>query len=114
MIRSEEFFECLSEYGLDFFAGVPDSLLKSPCAYLAENSGSYYITANEGNAVALAAGHYLATGKAGVVFMQNSGIGNAVNPLLSLADEMVYDIPLLLLTGWRGEPGVPDEPQHKK
>lgn len=114
MIRSEEFYECLSEYGLDFFAGVPDSLLKSPCAYLAENSGSYYITANEGNAVALAAGHYLATGKAAVVFMQNSGIGNAVNPLLSLADELVYDIPMLLLTGWRGEPGVPDEPQHKK
>lgn len=115
MIRSEDFFACLKDNGLDFFAGVPDSLLKSPCAYLADNAGdNYIITANEGNAVAAAAGHYLATGRAGVVFMQNSGIGNAVNPLLSLADEKVYDIPMLLITGWRGEPNVHDEPQHKK
>ncbi len=72
------------------------------------------IAANEGNAVGIAAGHYLATGSPGVVFLQNSGIGNAVNPLLSLADPLVYRIPMLLLIGWRGEPGTQDEPQHKK
>ncbi len=72
------------------------------------------MAANEGNAVALAAGHYLASGKPGLVYMQNSGLGNAVNPLVSLADSMVYSIPVLLLVGWRGEPEVPDEPQHLK
>jgi len=72
------------------------------------------VAANEGNALALAAGHYLASGKPGLVYMQNSGLGNAVNPLVSLADPMVYSIPVLLLIGWRGEPEVPDEPQHLK
>ena len=101
--------------GVDFFTGVPDSLLKSFCAYVTDNCGdNHVITANEGGAVGLAAGHYLATGRPALVYMQNSGQGNAVNPLASLADPDVYSIPMVLLVGWRGEPGVKDEPQHAK
>ena len=101
---------------MDFFVGVPDSLLKPLCAYLTDSlpEERNIIAANEGAAVGLAAGHYLATGNAGVVYMQNSGLGNVVNPLMSLTDRDVYHIPLLLLIGWRGEPGVKDEPQHVK
>ena len=98
------------------FTGVPDSLLKNLCAYITDNSDASHniIAANEGAAVGIAAGHYLATGEVPVVYMQNSGIGNAVNPLMSLADEKVYAMPILLIIGWRGEPGVHDEPQHVK
>lgn len=106
----------LSQYKIDFFAGVPDSLLKDICAYLTDNSKkeNNIIAANEGAAMGLAAGHYLASGEIPVVYMQNSGLGNTVNPLLSLTDKEVYNIPTLLLVGWRGEPGVKDEPQHIK
>ena len=116
MINCKKFYDCLGKNGINFFAGVPDSLLKDFCAYVADNAPlkNNIITANEGNAVALAAGHYLAAGKPGMVYMQNSGQGNAVNPLTSLADPEVYSIPLLLLIGWRGKPGEPDEPQHRK
>ncbi len=116
MIETKDFFEYLKSKNFDFFTGVPDSLLKDFCACIKENCDTTHniIAANEGNAVALAAGHYLSSGKYGVVYMQNSGIGNAVNPLLSLADEDVYQIPMLLIVGWRGEPGVKDEPQHLK
>lgn len=95
---------------------MPDSLLKSFCAYIKDNISNEknIIAANEGNAVALASGYYLATRKIGVVYMQNSGLGNALNPLASLADELVYSIPMLLIIGWRGEPNKKDEPQHKK
>lgn len=91
-------------------------MLKSLCAYITDHSPKErnIIAPNEGCAVALAAGHYMATGDLPVVYMQNSGIGNAVNPLLSLADEKVYQIPMILIVGWRGEPGVKDEPQHVK
>ena len=101
---------------MDFYAGVPDSLLKNICAYIADHIDSTHniITANEGAAVGLAAGYHLATGKAGVVYMQNSGEGNIINPLASLTDREVYNIPVLLLIGWRGRPGVHDEPQHVK
>lgn len=116
MLSPGKFYEDLRSAGFGFFAGVPDSLLKNFCAYVADHadSGEDIIAANEGAAVALAAGHYLATGRYGVVYMQNSGLGNAVNPLTSLADSEVYSIPMLLLVGWRGEPGHPDEPQHVK
>lgn len=116
MLRPADFYQMLRERGIDLFAGVPDSLLANFCAYVTDNAPAeeHIITANEGAAVALACGHYLATGRPGLVYMQNSGEGNAVNPLLSLADPDVYGIPLLLLIGWRGEPGVPDEPQHRK
>ena len=93
--------------------GVPDSLLAGLCAVMAE-SGNHWPAPNEGSAVALAAGHYMATGRPSVVYMQNSGLGNAVNPLVSLADPEVCAIPMLLIIGWRGEVGTKDEPQHIK
>ncbi|MDR2965741.1 MAG: phosphonopyruvate decarboxylase [Treponema sp.] len=108
------FYNLLIEQGTDFFTGVPDSLLKSICAYITDNSNNHIIAVNEGSAIALASGYHLATGKIPLVYMQNSGIGNAVNPLLSLADGDVYRIPIILLIGWRGEPGTKDEPQHIK
>ena len=115
MITADGFLAHLRSRGIDFFCGVPDSLLKSFCASLTDSvSCKHVIAANEGGAIGLAAGHYLATGKLACVYMQNSGQGNAVNPLLSLADPDVYSIPMLLLVGWRGEPGVHDEPQHVK
>lgn len=115
MIEVSKFAARLEEAGVDFFTGVPDSLLKSFCAYVTDNCGeNHVIAANEGGAIALASGHYLATGKPALVYMQNSGQGNAVNPLASLADPDVYSIPMVLLVGWRGEPGVKDEPQHVK
>ncbi|GAA0366843.1 phosphonopyruvate decarboxylase [Bowmanella denitrificans] len=116
MIAPSEFCQLLDEHGMSSFYGVPDSLLKSFCAYVDSYypSSQHIITANEGNAVAMAAGHYLGSGKAAVVYMQNSGLGNAINPLTSLADPQVYGIPMLLIIGWRGEPGVKDEPQHVK
>jgi phosphonopyruvate decarboxylase len=116
MVDPVAFCQSLRARGVRFFAGVPDSLLKSFCACVADTSppGTHVVAANEGNAVALAAGHHLATGGVGVAYMQNSGLGNAVNPLASLADPEVYRIPLLLVVGWRGEPGVKDEPQHVK
>ena len=116
MISPKFFIDTLGSYGIDFFAGVPDSLLKNICAYIADNMDAMHniITANEGAAVGLAAGHYLATNQPGVVYMQNSGEGNIINPLASLTDKEVYNIPVLLLIGWRGRPGVHDEPQHIK
>ena len=116
MINPKFFIVELGSNGLDFFAGVPDSLLKNICAYIADHKDEQHniITANEGGAIALAAGYHLATGKIGVVYMQNSGEGNIINPLASLTDKEVYNIPVLLLIGWRGKPGVHDEPQHVK
>jgi phosphonopyruvate decarboxylase len=118
MLNCAEFYSALTERGVDFFTGVPDSLLKDFNAYVMDNvpSDRHIISANEGGAVALASGYHLATGNVGMVYMQNSGQGNAINPLMSLADPDVYSIPMLLLIGWRGEPGAPkaDEPQHVK
>ena len=104
----------IDELGGNFFTGVPDSLLAPFCDYLMDSFGvsdKHVVAANEGAAVGLATGHYLATGEPGVVYMQNSGIGNAVNPICSLTK--LYDVPIIYVIGWRGEPGVPDEPQHK-
>lgn len=116
MLSPEIFFHFLSEMGSSFFAGVPDSSLKHFCAYITDHVSkeNHVICSNEGGAVGIAAGHYLASGTIPVVYMQNSGIGNAVNPLLSIVDNDVYSIPILLVIGWRGEPGKHDEPQHKK
>ena len=100
----------------DFFTGVPDSQLKALCNWLMATYGidpkHHIIAANEGNAAALAAGYHLATGKVPVVYMQNSGEGNIINPVASLLNDKVYGIPCLFIVGWRGEPGVHDEPQH--
>lgn len=116
MIRPKFFVEKLRENGIDCFAGVPDSLLKNMCAYITDHFDAAHniIAANEGAAIGLAAGHYLATSQPACVYMQNSGEGNIINPLASLTDPEVYNIPVLLLIGWRGRPGVHDEPQHVK
>jgi len=116
MVEVKEFYNELLDNDISFFTGVPDSLLKSFCAYIKDNVSAQknIISANEGNAVGLASGYYLGTRKIGLVYMQNSGIGNALNPLASLTDKLVYSIPMLLVIGWRGEPKRQDEPQHKK
>ncbi|MBQ9575752.1 MAG: phosphonopyruvate decarboxylase [Muribaculaceae bacterium] len=116
MISPKNFFDQLKNHHIDFYTGVPDSLLKNLCAYITDNlpSTRHIIAANEGGAVGLAAGYHLATGLIPVVYMQNSGLGNTVNPLMSLTDKLVYNIPVLLVIGWRGEPGIKDEPQHRK
>jgi len=106
----------ISIIGSDFYTGVPDSQLKALCNYMMNTYGidpnHHVIAANEGNCVALAAGYHLATGKIPVVYMQNSGEGNIVNPVASLLNDKVYAIPMVFIVGWRGEPGVHDEPQH--
>ena len=116
MIRPDNFVNTLKDHGIDFYAGVPDSLLKNICAYITDNlpAEQNIIAANEGGAMGIAAGYHLATGKIPVVYMQNSGEGNIINPLASLTDKEVYNIPVLLVIGWRGRPGVKDEPQHVK
>lgn len=107
------FLNVLQKNGINFFTGVPDSYLNAFCDYVLQNSnsGSHVIAANEGNAIGIASGYFLATKKIPLVYMQNSGLGNALNPLASLVD--VYDIPMLLLVGWRGAPGDNDWKQHK-
>jgi len=116
MVNVDYFFSSLRHAGVEFFTGVPDSLLKDICAYITDNTSSenHIISANEGNAISIAIGHHLATKKVPLIYLQNSGLGNIINPLLSLADPDVYSIPMLLLIGWRGEPGINDEPQHIK
>jgi phosphonopyruvate decarboxylase len=110
------FYEELLKAGVNFFTGVPDSLLKDFCAFLADNVAdeNHVIAANEGGALALAMGVHMATDGLPLVYLQNSGLGNIVNPLLSLTAPEVYAVPSLLLIGWRGEPGLSDEPQHIK
>lgn len=116
MVNQQYLFESLKSLGVDFFTGVPDSLLNNFCLYMVENipDGQHVMAANEGNAIAIAAGHYMATGSIPVVYMQNSGIGNATNPLLSLTHDCVYGIPMILIIGWRGDPAINDHAQHKK
>ena len=113
-MKASRLLEQLEKMGIQTIAGVPDSTLKQFCDGVQTYQGSlkHYVTANEGAAVGLAIGSYLAAGKPACVYMQNSGIGNIVNPLASLANRDVYGIPMLFIVGWRGEPGVKDEPQH--
>ena len=115
MADAKELIDALGDKGVTFYTGVPDSLLsKFSACIMQQPELKHIIATNEGNAVGLALGEYLATGCPGVVYMQNSGLGNVVNPLTSLADPAVYAIPMFLVIGWRGEPGVHDEPQHVK
>ena len=115
MIKPDQFLNELISQGIEFFSGVPDSLLKHFLAHLDTlNDRNHIIATNEGSAVALAMGYNLATNKLPLVYLQNSGLGNTINPLLSLADKKVYSIPMIIMVGWRGEPGVKDEPQHIK
>ena len=115
-MNSMDFIALACKAGISFFTGVPDSLLQPFCNDLyrkwGSNAAHHVVAHNEGGSVGLAAGHYLATGKPACVYMQNSGIGNIVNPVASLMDAQVYGIPALYVIGWRGQPGVKDEPQH--
>ena len=113
-MKAFELLKQIEERGIDTIAGVPDSTLKQFCDGIQNYKGAlaHYVTANEGAAVGVAIGSFLASGKPACVYMQNSGIGNAVNPLASLANGDVYGVPILFIVGWRGEPGVKDEPQH--
>ena len=117
MISCNDFIEILIKHDFTFFTGIPDSTFKDLMKFLSENDTQKLdniVTCNECEAIALASGFHLATNKVGIVYMQNSGLGKAVNPLTSLCDPDVYSIPILLMIGWRGEPEKKDAPQHKK
>ena len=114
MLNPSSFLKELQNIGISCFYGVPDSTLKHFCSFLSDElpEKQHTICVNEGVAVGSAIGYFLATSKIPAVYMQNSGLGNSINPLTSLAAKEIYSIPLLLLIGWRGEPDVKDEPQH--
>lgn len=113
MINPKEFTNYLKQINIDFFCGVPDSQLSPFCDYIEENEENI-IAANEGNAVAIATGYHLSTNRFPLVYLQNSGLGNIVNPVTSLTHNKVYSIPIVYVIGWRGQPGIHDEPQHEK
>lgn len=114
MLDQKFVFQGLAKYGITFYTGVPDSFLNGFCDYALINFPERnIIAANEGNAIAIAAGHYFASREIPLVYMQNSGMGNAVNPLVSLVDRNLYAVPMILLIGWRGQPGIGDHPQHE-
>ena len=116
MLDPLRFLEVLQQNDIRFFTGVPDSGLKHFCACLSDKlpDNHHIISANEGSAIGIAAGYHLSTGNIPVVYMQNSGFGNAINPLVSLADRQVYGIPMVLVIGWRGTPGTEDQLQHAR
>ena len=115
-IKPKVLHNILKKHGIEFYTGVPDSTIKDSCFYLEEviPSNNHIIAANEGNSVGIATGYHLSSGKIPFVYMQNSGLGNAINPLTSLADETVFSIPMIIMIGWRGEPGTKDAVQHQK
>jgi phosphonopyruvate decarboxylase len=118
MIHPFELVEYFKDNSIKFYSGVPDSLTYKLCSYIEEVSLcnnariEFLPAAHEGIAVSYALGSYLANGNPGVVFMQNAGLGNILNPIVSIADAEVFDLPIVLLVGWRGKPGSKDEPQH--
>ena len=114
MLEPRNLVNFFSKHEVNFYSGIPDSLLKDFCAFIEDefSSKNHIIAANEGASIGLAIGYYLSSGKVPIVYLQNSGLGNTVNPLLSLASPEVYSIPIILIIGWRGEPGLKDEPQH--
>ena len=116
MLRCKDFFRLCNKYNFNFFAGVPDSTFKSWMSFLEQSNEQLtnIVTVNECEAVGVCAGYHLSTGKIGVLYLQNSGLGKTVNPLTSLCDPAVYSIPVLLMVGWRGEPGTKDAYQHHK
>ena len=115
MLDQAKIYNSLVKNSVSFFTGVPDSYLNGFCNYILKNApaNKNIIAANEGNAIGIAAGHYIATKEIPLVYMQNSGLGNTINPLASLCDEKVYNIPVILLIGWRGQPNTKDHPQHE-
>lgn len=114
MLKPKEFYNLLTKLGVNFYAGIPDTLLSPFCNYIQDHANNHFICANEGNAVGMGIGHYLSTGEIPCVYLDNSGLGNALNPIYSLADSEVYSIPLLVIVSWRGESGTNDEPQFAK
>ena len=112
MVEVNQFFKLLKKIILIFFSGVPDSVLKSTNNFF-DLQKNHYIASNEGLAASMCIGYHLSTGKIGCLYLQNSGLSNAINPLISIAHKKVYSIPLFLLIGWRGAPGTKDEPQHQ-
>ena len=114
MIKAKNFIECLRNLDINFFTGVPDSLMSefSKSLHFDFNDNNHIISTNEGSALATGMGYHLATGKIPLIYLQNSGLGNLVNPYTSLLHKEIYQIPFVLLIGWRGEPGIKDEPQH--
>ena len=113
MIKVNTLINLFKSNGIDFFTGVPDSVLKELSFYLQNKGGKNHVIApNEGSAISIGIGHYLSTNKIPIIYMQNSGLSNAINPLISIAHEKIYSIPLVLVIGWRGSPRVNDEPQH--
>ena len=114
MLSPIVFFNFLKKKGISFYVGVPDSLLKNFCNYVSNkvSKKNHIISANEGSAIAIASGYNIATRKIPLVYLQNSGLGNTINPILSLSDKKVYSLPMLIMVGWRGQPGIKDEPQH--
>ena len=114
MLSPIKFYNFLKKKKVDFYVGVPDSLLKYFCFYVSNKApkDKHIIAANEGTAVSIASGYSIATGKIPLVYLQNSGLGNTINPILSLADKMIFSLPMIVMVGWRGEPGTEDEPQH--
>ena len=113
MIKIDSLINLLKKNDTDFFTGVPDSVLKELSIYLqVKSKKEHVIASNEGAAVSIGIGHYLSTKKIPCIYMQNSGLSNALNPLISIADKKVYSIPLILIIGWRGSPKIKDEPQH--
>lgn len=113
MIYIKKFLEFLNYKKINFFTGVPDSILKELNAKINNSKNKHLLAPNEGSAIAIAAGYYLSTKKIPAVYMQNSGLGNAINPLASIVHKKIYSIPSLLIIGWRGSPGIKDEPQHQ-
>ena len=111
MIKVESLINLFKENYSNFYSGVPDSVLKEFCSSL-KNNKKHIIATNEGAAVSIGIGHYLSTKNVPIIYLQNSGLSNALNPLISIAHEKVYSIPLILIIGWRGSPLVKDEPQH--
>ena len=112
MIKINSLINILNKNDINFFTGVPDSILKELSIYLQKKKKNHIIAANEGSAVSIGIGHYLSTKKIPCIYMQNSGLSNALNPLISIANKKVYSIPLVLIIGWRGSPRIKDEPQH--
>jgi len=116
MIDLQRVYSALKNAGVEFISGVPDTLLNDFCLGLESHwsKDQHVLAANEGNAIALASGYHLATNTVPLVYMQNSGMGNTLNPLISLTDKSVYSMPMVILIGWRGEPGSGDWPQHQR
>lgn len=113
MINTRNLFNSIKKDNINFFTGVPDSVLKNFTKLLSNNHKNHLLATNEGSAISIGIGYHLSTKKIPCIYMQNSGLSNAINPLISIAHKGIYSIPMLLLVGWRGSPGINDEPQHK-